>query len=451
MWEKNMKKTAKVFSGFKDMISMLWNSSKSLTILLIFNNIIRNAIWPLRALVTKEIVEIIVESVNNGFDEYRISFIIYIALFFMFFWLNRIWWPLNSYTQTLLLAKLSHEMRNRMIKIMEDIHLSFFDYSENRDIYERAVQQVEDRQPINAVNTFMGLVSLIISFTTAFISMIAISIPITLLLLVSSVPSFIWEKRFNDKAYQFEQNATCEKRKLDYYFSLFLDKTSAKEIKTFKTSDYLLKKHKKGLGDYYIKYFKLFKYKIKVDSLFWFISIAFLMTSYFIIINDVAVGTLDLGSLSFFLSVAVSLQSALTQFGSSVNGIINSNKYFNNLVKFEQLNSVKEKKDYSKLPEKIEKIVFDHVSFTYPNAENPALDDVSFTLEYPQAVMVVGLNGAGKTTMLKLLLRLYKPDSGRIYVNDIDINSFDEKEFETEAESNSFKMFQQSKEFDEDL
>lgn len=68
-------------------------------------------------------------------------------------------------------------------------------------------------------------------------------------------------------------------------------------------------------------------------------------------------------------------------------------------------------------------IKFEHVCFTYPNAEIPAVQDVSFTINQGCQTALVGLNGAGKSTLIKLLCRLYVPDSGTIRINGVDIQT----------------------------
>ena len=73
-------------------------------------------------------------------------------------------------------------------------------------------------------------------------------------------------------------------------------------------------------------------------------------------------------------------------------------------------------------------VVFDHVSFTYPRAEEPTLKDLCFTIKRGERLAVVGENGAGKTTMIKLLLRLYEPDEGTIYLGGRDIRTMSREE-----------------------
>jgi ATP-binding cassette subfamily B protein len=70
-------------------------------------------------------------------------------------------------------------------------------------------------------------------------------------------------------------------------------------------------------------------------------------------------------------------------------------------------------------------VVIDDVSFTYPNATAPALDGVSLTLRRGEMVALVGENGAGKSTIVNLLLRFYDPDRGSIRIGDVDIREVD--------------------------
>lgn len=77
-------------------------------------------------------------------------------------------------------------------------------------------------------------------------------------------------------------------------------------------------------------------------------------------------------------------------------------------------------------PEQIcQGIVFEQVSFTYPGQAMPVLHDVSFILAPDGCVALVGHNGAGKTTIVKLLLRLYDPTSGRILLDGMDLREYD--------------------------
>ena len=74
-------------------------------------------------------------------------------------------------------------------------------------------------------------------------------------------------------------------------------------------------------------------------------------------------------------------------------------------------------------------IRFENVSFKYPSSDHYALRNFSFVIDQGMKLAVVGLNGAGKTTFVKLMLRLYEPTEGAIYLNDVDISTIDRKKY----------------------
>ena len=79
----------------------------------------------------------------------------------------------------------------------------------------------------------------------------------------------------------------------------------------------------------------------------------------------------------------------------------------------------------SALPFRFQSIAFENVSFTYPGSADQVLRDLSFSMAGDECVALVGRNGAGKTTIVKLLLRLYDPTSGRILLNGVDLKDYD--------------------------
>ena len=425
-----MKKIMALSKGTGEMFRILWQSGRGLTVMLVVNSLIRNALWPVRALVVKDMVDLAAASWGQGSAAWQGNFMLDAALFFACFCANRVWWPLNSYVQTLLLARLGHESRVRIMAAMNGVGLSFFDCAENRDIYERALRQADDRQPINTVNSVMGFVALLVSFSTALFAMAAVSVPVTVLLLASSIPSIIWEGRFNEKVYQFDQEAARERRRMDYLFSLFTDRTAAKEIRTFRAGPYLEEKRRKALEEYQGRYLRLAGWKLRVDGGFWLILQGALMLGYYLVISEVQGRGTAAGSLSFFLTVAVDMQDALRRFGSSFNGVVQGARYFDNLLELERTGRAQEEAFGGRLtPERVETVEFRHVSFRYPGREEEALHDVSFTLRCPQSVMLVGMNGSGKSTLLKLLLGFYRPDSGEILINSIPVGEYDREQY----------------------
>lgn len=111
----------------------------------------------------------------------------------------------------------------------------------------------------------------------------------------------------------------------------------------------------------------------------------------------------------------------------SVVTLISSDTYREKLEEIEALSEKELKKD---IEDKFYSILaFQHVSFSYPGTERKVLDDVSFSLLLSEKTALVGVNGAGKSTIIKLILRLYEPTRGKILLDGKDIKQFKREDY----------------------
>jgi len=138
-------------------------------------------------------------------------------------------------------------------------------------------------------------------------------------------------------------------------------------------------------------------------------------------------GELTLGDLALYTAAATSVQSSIGGLFNSFSGMYENNLYLDTLYRFLGTKpEIDRPANPVAVPEPLRgHITFDHVSFAYPGAEEPALKDVSFDIQPGETVAVVGKNGAGKSTLIKLLCRLYDPTGGRILLDGVDIRTLD--------------------------
>ncbi len=153
-------------------------------------------------------------------------------------------------------------------------------------------------------------------------------------------------------------------------------------------------------------------------------------------------GAIGIGSLTMYVSSAIGFSSAVIAFGTAIIGVLQHLSY---LDPFAELMNIPEEGAAgggAKL-ESVASIRFENVSFTYPKTDKRVLEDISFEINKGQKISIVGLNGAGKSTVVKLLCRLYKPDSGTIYVNGLDIYDYEHKSYlkAVAAVFQDFKLF----------
>lgn len=163
--------------------------------------------------------------------------------------------------------------------------------------------------------------------------------------------------------------------------------------------------------------------------MYWFIMLLIVMVSLY-------KGNIEPGDI---LIMTVSVGTAALLIGSIVNTIPTMTKHALYLEKLDQfmqredgekeINSNDHMVKNSFLIGHIYSIRFENVSFTYPNETEPSIKNISFEIKQNEKLAIVVLNGAGKTTIIKLLMNFYTPDSGKIYINDIDIKLIPKKQY----------------------
>lgn len=142
----------------------------------------------------------------------------------------------------------------------------------------------------------------------------------------------------------------------------------------------------------------------------------------------VIIGRMSIGVFSQMLTAGNTLHSSLQGFIINIQELIKRSNYAHEYVVFMNYPPAI-KKGTQHIKDTEHTIEFCHVSFTYPGSSVEVLNDISVTLHPGEHLSVVGLNGAGKTTFIKLLCRLYDPDRGEILLDGINIKEYDYSEY----------------------
>ena len=148
------------------------------------------------------------------------------------------------------------------------------------------------------------------------------------------------------------------------------------------------------------------------------------------LVRYVMYGGMSIDDYIFYLGTATTFY--ITMFGTfnKLTDLVNQSREVSDFRKFLEFPDEIKKVEAQPIPKtNAYEFVFEQVSFCYPNAEQYAIKNLNLTIKAGEKLAIVGLNGAGKTTMIKLLCRIYTPTSGRILLNGIDIQSFDRQEY----------------------
>jgi len=248
-----------------------------------------------------------------------------------------------------------------------------------------------------------------------------------LLILIAVTPSFIGDNYFNQRSYSLSCSWTPERRELDYLRYVGASDETAKEVKIFGLSDFLIDRFRTLSWEYFTKSRTLAISRAGWGTVLTILGTAGYYGAYVWIVARAMNGTISLGDLTFlagsFRQVRSSLEGILLQFSSLTQEAI----YLQDLFDFFAIKpTIYSPATFRPFPDTIkEGFTFENVGFKYTNSERWAVRNLSFTLRAGEKLALVGENGAGKTTLVKLLARLYDPSEGRILLDGYDLREYD--------------------------
>lgn len=244
---------------------------------------------------------------------------------------------------------------------------------------------------------------------------------VTLLLLI---PYFLYNKKHTEHRMELEKQQLRDNRKKDYYGGVFFDNNVQFEIKLNHIGEYFIDKYKTMWQKLYLINKKEdIKHSI-INTLINIINVSSEFLVLTVSVFDVVDKHIGIGDLQYNLSMVSRLRGQAQALMNNINSFLNNNTRLIELQEFMDIKPEVEKSGTQK-PSNIPKIEFCNVSFRYPNAEHYVLKDCSFTIEPLEKVGLIGLNGVGKSTIIKLMFRFYDPEEGCIKLDGVDLKEYD--------------------------
>jgi ATP-binding cassette subfamily B protein len=313
------------------------------------------------------------------------------------------------------------------VKIMEHaatLDLEQFEDSEFYDKLERARQQTTGRTVL--LSQLMTQVQDIITMAFLLVGLMAFNAWLILLLLIAIIPAFLGESYFNDRNYALTRGQTPERRELDYMRFLGASDATAKEVKLFNLSDFLIDRFKFLSDKFYLDNKNLSVRRASWGTVFALIGSMGYYAAYIVMIVKTVAGAITIGSLTFLAGSFRQLRSLLENILTRFTTVSQSAIYLRDFFDFFEIQpKISAAQNPLPFPNPIKTgFTFENVGFKYSNTESWANRHLNFTLQGGEKVALVGENGAGKTTLLKKLSRLYDPVEGRILLDGIDLKEY---------------------------
>jgi len=301
------------------------------------------------------------------------------------------------------------------------LDLMHFESAEYQDRLERARRQAAGRNAL--LSQLFGQAQDMITVVTLAAGLFVYAPWLILLLPLSFVPAIWGETRFNTLAYMISRWRTPERRELEYLRHIGATAETAKEVKLFGLGPYLIERFRTLATQIFIENRHVAMLRAGWGALFAAIASLAYYGAYGFIVWRTVIGDFSIGDLAFLSGSFLRLNGLFQKILLGFTQIAGQSMYLDDLFSFFEIQpSVLPPAQPKPFPAPIRQgIVFEGVGFRYPETENWVIRNLSFTLPAGETLALVGENGAGKTTIVKLLTRLYDPSEGRITVDGIDL------------------------------
>jgi ATP-binding cassette subfamily B protein len=323
----------------------------------------------------------------------------------------------------------------RLMRHAAELDLDQFEDSTFYDKLERARRQTLSRSVLMSQVLAQGQDAVTLVLLAA--GLVAFQPWLLGLLLLAVVPAFLGESHFNERSYSLSHSWTPERRELDYLRQTGASDETAKEVKIFGLSDFLINRFETLSDQFYRQNKALALRRAGWGTVFAAVGAAGYYGAYLYIIMRAVHGSISIGQLTFlagsFARLRGLLEGILSRFSQVADGALYLQDFFEFFQIAPRIVRPALGQAVRPFPRPIRQgFTFEDVGFKYKNAEKWALRHLSFELHAGEKLALVGENGAGKTTLVKLLARLYDPSEGRILLDGHDLREYDPAELRQE-------------------
>lgn len=330
----------------------------------------------------------------------------------------------NSYLSAKLSQLITFDIEQKIYQRCLSMDYAFFEVPKQQDKLFRVQRQ--------SAWASQGLFITVVSITRKMITIISSGIalfffsPFLVLIAVSiAVPSFIWNMRLSFTNYEIVKKRSERERKDDYLAYLLIWKNYVRDNLLFGTGNYFYNMWKKLRQKTLFEDLNIQFRRNKINGLSGLINQIAHLGSYVYIVWLTAGKSGSIGSVVMNVGLFANAQGQIRGIADDFANLYRNAIFLNDYYELQEIKpKIERRKTGISLSAKINSIKFENVSFKYPESKRYALQDASFEINSKECVCLVGSNGAGKSTIVKLILRLYDPTSGRILINDKDVKDY---------------------------
>ena len=420
---KTFREQLAAFRNIPPFLRLIWKADARLTTANIILRVAQAALPTAILYVGKLIIDEVLLVIDGGGDTTFLWQMV--ALEFVLALLTDLFSRGTSLVDGLLSDLIANRTSVDIMRHAATLDLYQFEDADFYDKMERARRQTTGRSIL--MSQLLAQFQSVITIIVLGVSVVTFSPWLILLLVVAVIPSFIQENYFNQQKYSLTRSWTPERRELDYLRYLGASDITAKEVKIFGLADFITDRFDELSMKYYYANRKLSVRRAGWGAFFSAVGSVTYYGAYVLIIFQTLSGTISVGTLTFLAGAFRRMQQGLRTILSRVASIGENALYLQDLFDFFRITpAIADRPEAIPFPAVIKTgWRFENVSFRYPGTEVYAIRDLTFDLPVGTKLALVGENGAGKTTMVKLLARLYEPSEGRILLDGVDLRNYE--------------------------
>ena len=384
-----------------------------------------SSLLPLAALwVTKLIIDGVVRVVSNH-EAVSPTLWWLVALEFGIAVFGSILSRVIDYLDSLLADKYTRHISIQVMKHAAELDLIAYEDPVFYDRLERARVQATDR--LGMIQSIGRLVQQVITAASLSVSILLFSPWLLLLLIAGILPAFLGESHFAFLGYAKNFRQTPIRRELDYLRVLGGSREAAKELKLFGLKDFLIGRFTRLSDQIYGENVDLSRRRLVVGSLLSIVGTVGYYSAYVYVIWRTVTGALTIGTLTFLTGAIVQASSNIQLIFSTLSSIADQALFLTDLLAFFEMQAtIRSKPNALPAPRPIvQGFEFRNVSFCYPGNSRMVIRNLNLHLRAGERVALIGENGEGKTTLVKLMTRLYDPVEGQILLDGVDLREYD--------------------------
>ncbi|MFA2568196.1 ABC transporter ATP-binding protein [Bacillus wiedmannii] len=401
---------------------IIWKSSPILVIVLLVLLSAEGLIVAIQLFATREILNGIKNA--NPSDTYvYIWGIVYCSTFVIGIFSVSI----TSWIQKLLGEKSMLTINTTLLEAIEKMPgMRFFEEIKYRDKLE-TLRDSTSWLPMQIVESTGSVITGGISLISIIIVVGTLSPLLAVILIVSAIPFVIYANKFTAMEWVYENEFASNRRKMSYYRDNLLMKNTVQEVRLFNLGEFFLKQYKETFDVVFSAYKKIQTKSLIPITLTGLLSGGVSGIGYLWVTYKISNASLTIGDIALYLTALFQLNVLLRNVSNEFVETLELWRMggdFHDFVKLKPDVQISPNSKFVDLSEM--NIEFKNVSFSYStNKEHKILRNLSFRLNARQSTAIVGMNGEGKSTIVKLLCRFYDPDEGEILINNINIKEIE--------------------------